>query len=129
MYNLQEYKDSYTKKLESLWQYHRNDANDNITDCKTFKLKTKKNSRRTPVVCNTEDVQERAVLLKYVSNFCRTLQIPLINCEKKYYVRLVKKLHYYHLNRSRNICNNICKTLRSCGNSITDNIKLLEQSK
>ena len=82
MYNLQEYKDSYKKKLESLWQYHRNDANDNITDCKTFKLKTKKNSRRTPVVCNTEDVQERAVLLKYVSNFCRTLQIPLINCEK-----------------------------------------------
>ena len=35
---------------------------------------------RTPAAVNTEDV-EIAVPLKYLSNFWRTLKMPLINCE------------------------------------------------
>ena len=36
MYNLIEYSDSYSKTSGSLWQYYRDDLNDNITDAKSF---------------------------------------------------------------------------------------------
>ena len=32
MYNLIEYSDNYTKTSESLWQYYRDESNDNLTD-------------------------------------------------------------------------------------------------
>ena len=31
MYNLNEYSDNYSKTSARLWQYYRNDPNDNIT--------------------------------------------------------------------------------------------------
>ena len=89
MYNLIEYSDNYAKTTGSLWIYckdipARNDANnaiiifseDNITDSFKFKAKitgqTRDNGRK--------DV-EIMVPLKYLSNFWRTLEMPLINCE------------------------------------------------
>ena len=39
MYNLIEYSDNYLKTSGSLWQYYKNDPNDNITQSESFKLK------------------------------------------------------------------------------------------
>ena len=39
MYNLIEYSDNYSKTSGSLWQYYKDDPNDNLTDSKPFKSK------------------------------------------------------------------------------------------
>ena len=88
MYNLIEYSDNYTKTTGSLWQYCKDipalNANDeiiafdanNLTDSFDFKLK---------ITGQTEDDGTKdvgiMVPLKYLSNFWRTLEMPLINCE------------------------------------------------
>ena len=41
MYNLTEYSESYSKTSRSLWQYYKNDPNDNLTDSESFKSKVK----------------------------------------------------------------------------------------
>ena len=40
-YNLIEYSDNYSKKSASLWQYYKDDPNDNITQYESFKSKIK----------------------------------------------------------------------------------------
>ena len=79
MYNLIEYNDNYSKTSGSLWQYYKDDPNDTITDSESFKLKVKITGK-TPNNRNTKNV-ERIVLLRYLSNSCRTLEMPWINCE------------------------------------------------
>ena len=79
MYSLIEYSDNYSKTSGSLWQYYKDDPNDKITQSESFKSKTKVTGK-TPPAGNTKDV-EIIVPLKYVSNFWRTLEMPLINCE------------------------------------------------
>ena len=37
IYSLIEYGDNYSKTLESLWQYHRDEPNDNVTKSESFK--------------------------------------------------------------------------------------------
>ena len=86
MYNLIEYSDNYSKTSGSLSQYYRDESalNDagavaNFPGSSTsfwFKQKI------TGSIGNdgTKNV-EKMVLLKYWSNFCRTLELPLINCE------------------------------------------------
>ena len=89
MYNLIEYSDNYAKTTGNLWQYCKdipasNNANntiiifseDNITD--SFKFKAKITGQTGNGA--TKDV-EIMVPLKYLSNFWRTLEMPLINCE------------------------------------------------
>ena len=89
IYNLTEYSDNYAKTTGSLWQYCKDiparDANDddivifadsNTTDSFKFKLKI---TGRTGTG-GRKDV-EIIVPLKYLSNFWRTLEMPLINCE------------------------------------------------
>ena len=73
MYNLIEYSDNYSKTSQSLWQYYKDDPNDNITRSETFKSKIKITGK-TPAACNTKDV-EIIVPLKYLSNFWRTLEM------------------------------------------------------
>ena len=80
MYNLIEYSDNYSKTSGSLWQYYKDDPNDNLTDSESFKSKVKITGK-TPNNGNTKDV-EIIVPLKYLSNFWRTLEMPLINCEQ-----------------------------------------------
>ena len=41
MYNLIEYSDNYSKTSDILWQYYRNEPNDNLTDSESFKSKLK----------------------------------------------------------------------------------------
>ena len=89
MYNLIEYSDNYAKTTRSLWQYCKDIparnannnkivifAEDNITD--SFKFKAKITGQTGDD--GTKDV-EIMVPLKYLSNFWRTLEMPLINCE------------------------------------------------
>ena len=79
MYNLIEYSDNYSKTSGSLWQYYKDDPNDNMADSESFKYKVKITGK-TPDIGNTKNV-EIIVPLKYLSNFWRTLEMPLINCE------------------------------------------------
>ena len=79
MYNLIEYSDNYSKTSGSLWQYYKDDPNDNLTNSESFKSKVKITGN-TPNNRNTKDV-EIIVPIKYLSNFWRALEMPLINCE------------------------------------------------
>ena len=86
MYNLIEYSDNYSKTSGSLWQYCKeipainNNGNivdfdgANATDSFNFKAKTTDNYGRINNV-------EKMVPLKYLSNFWRTLEMSLTNCE------------------------------------------------
>ena len=89
MYNLIEYSDNYSKTSGSLWQYYKdipavNNDDSNIVDFNganatdSFDFKTK-------IPSQTDDNGiiniEIMVPLKYLSNFWRTLEMPLINCE------------------------------------------------
>ena len=88
MYNLMEYSDNYAKTTGSLWQYckdipARNNNNEiivfdvnNTTDSFKFKAKNTGQTGNN----GTKDV-EIMVPLKYLSNFWKTLEMPLINCE------------------------------------------------
>ena len=89
MYNLIEYSDNYAKTTGSLWQYckdiqaqnNNNNAinvfaENNLTDSFNFKVKFTGQTGNN----GTKDV-EIMVPLKYLSNFWRTLEMPLINCE------------------------------------------------
>ena len=79
MHNLIEYSDNYAKTTESLWQYFRDEPDDDIEDSKSFKSEIKITGK-TPNHDNEKDV-EIMVPLKYLSNSWRTLEMPLINCE------------------------------------------------
>ena len=92
MYNLLEYSNTYRKTTGSLWNYYRDQPNSNIGD-----------NNITHSILNSESFDYRAsfmengvthdnltkndvkivVPLKYLSNFWRHLDIPLINCEVK----------------------------------------------
>ena len=88
MYNLIEYSDNYSKTSRSLWQYCKdipsvdnknaivNFAENNLTDSFNFKVKMTGQSGND----GTKNV-EIMVPLKYLSNFWRTLEMPVINCE------------------------------------------------
>ena len=79
MYNLIEYSDNYSKTSGSLWQYCKDDPNGDLAQSESFKSKIKIMGK-TPTEDNTKDV-EIMVPPKCLSNFWRTLEMPLINCE------------------------------------------------
>ena len=66
MYNLIEYSDNYAKTSGSLWQYYRDEPNDDLEDSESFKSKIK-TTGKTPNKDNEKDV-EIMVPLKYLSN-------------------------------------------------------------
>ena len=88
MQNLIEYSDIYSEISGSLWQYCKdipavdnnnaivNFTNNNFTDSFNFKVKTAGQIGNG----GTKNV-EIMVPIKYLSNFWRTLEMPLINCE------------------------------------------------
>ena len=79
MYNLIEYSDNYAKTTGSLWQYFRDEPNDVLTNSKSFKSKIKIAGKTLDD--DNEKGVEIMVPLKYLSNFWRTLEMPLIICE------------------------------------------------
>ena len=89
VYNLFEYSKDYRKTTGSFWKYHRvepnsgiggenNNVNYSIKDSKSFDYKTSITGKLEGN--NTEKEVEIVVPLKYLSNFWRTLNMPLINC-------------------------------------------------
>ena len=88
MYNLIQYSDNYSKTSGSLWEYCKDIpaaennnaififAENNLTDSFNFKPKMTGQTGDD----GTKKV-EIMVPLKYLSNFWRTLEMPLINCE------------------------------------------------
>ena len=79
MYSLIEHSDNYSKTSGSLWQYYKDDTNDDLVRSESFKSKIKITGK-TPADGNTKDA-EIMVPLKYLSNFWRTPEMPLNNCE------------------------------------------------
>ena len=87
MYNLIEYSDNYAKTSGSLWQYYLDKpalnngtivgfTENNLTNSLNFKVKITGQTGNDGIK-NVEIM----VPLKYLSNFWRTLEMPLINCE------------------------------------------------
>ena len=56
MYNLIEYSDNYSKTSGSLWQYYKDDPNDNLANSESFKSKVKITAK-TPNNGNKKDVE------------------------------------------------------------------------
>ena len=92
LYNLLEYSKNYRKTTGSLWNYYgdkpNNDFNNNNRDRINYSIKNSDSfNYKTSVTGQLENDDEekediKIVLpLKYLSNFWRTLDIPLINCE------------------------------------------------
>ena len=79
MYNFIECSGNYSKTSGSLWQYYKDDPNDNMADSESFKYKVKITGK-TPANRKTKHI-EIIVPLKYISNFWRTFEMPLINCK------------------------------------------------
>ena len=100
MYNLLEYSKNYRKTIGSLYNYYRDELSDDVDDnnfdhikvvnSNTFKYKNKTigNTYNVNAGADGYDVNksgtqevELAILLKYLRNFWRALNIPLICCE------------------------------------------------
>ena len=100
MYNLLEYSKNYRKTIGSLYNYYRDELSDdaddnnfdniNVVNSNTFKYKNKITGNTYNVNAGVQgyDVNkngtqeiELAIPLKYLGNFWRALNIPLISCE------------------------------------------------
>ena len=89
MYNLIEYLDNYQNSSATLYQYKRDEPPDDIADnltqvnSKSFDYKVK--LLGNPIFANNIARLniKIAVPLKYLSNFFRSLEMPLINCKVK----------------------------------------------
>ena len=89
MYKLIEYSDNHSKISGSLWQYCKDiPAVDDVRDIVIFNGTNDTDSFnfKSKIIGKTNDDGymenvEIMILLKYLSNFWRILEIPLINCE------------------------------------------------
>ena len=90
MYNLNEYSKNYRKTTGNLWSYYRDEPNNppsynavTITNTASFQYRNNiigKTPNNDNDDNNTKNV-EIGVPLKYLSNFWRTINIPLVNSE------------------------------------------------
>ena len=92
VYNLIEYRDNYSKTSGCLWQYYKYEPIDKLANSEVFKSKVKITGN-TPAGGNTKDVKI-VIPLKYLSNFWRTLEMPLISCEVSLFLNMVINLCY-----------------------------------
>ena len=96
MYNLLEYSKNYRKTIGSFYNYYRDELdgnannNDNTVNSNTFRYKNKitgntynEAAGAEGYIVNKNGTQktELAIPLKYLGNFWRALNIPLISCE------------------------------------------------
>ena len=91
MYNLLEYSKNYGKTTRNFWNYYRDEPNKesigggngaikySIKNLKSFDYKTSISGTLEDDKTKTE--AEIVVLLKHLSNFWKTCDMPLINCE------------------------------------------------
>ena len=85
MYNLIEYSDNYQDSSATLYQYPEANAIDDLTVDNSNSFKYKVSLLGNPVVA--DNIAKRSVKvvvpLKYLSNFFRSLEMPLTNCKIK----------------------------------------------
>ena len=84
MYNLIEYSDNYSDTSGSLWQFKRDEIINNAdvtNDDNAPSFKYKANLIGNTENNGTKNGVKIAVPLKYLSNFWRSLEMPLINCK------------------------------------------------
>ena len=86
MYNSIEYSDNYSDTWGSLWNFKRNEivGNIHITSNNSSSFKYKSNLIGDTVADGANHKNENvklAVPLKYLNNFWRSLEMPLINCK------------------------------------------------
>ena len=89
MYNLIESSKNYSKTSGSSWNYYRDKSNSRAEEYINYSIKNSKSfDYKTNITGKLEDGNaekenvEIVVPLKYLSNFWRTLDFPLINCEE-----------------------------------------------
>ena len=86
MYNLIEYSDNYSDTSGSLWQLKRDDIEGNFdlsVDATHIPNNSSSYKYKSSLITNRNGVKI-AVLLKYLSNFWRSLEILLINCKVEF---------------------------------------------
>ena len=90
MYNLIEYSDNYQDSSATLYQYKRDEppeanAINDLTTNTSSSFKYKVNLLGNPVVADNVARRNVKVVtpLKYLSNFFRSLEMPLVNCKIK----------------------------------------------
>ena len=93
MYNLLQHSKKYSKTTGSLWNYHRDEPNSDVNGgvngginysirgSISFDYKTSFMEGSLTQNNLIENDVEIAVALKHLSNFWKTLDMPLINCE------------------------------------------------
>ena len=91
MYNLLEYSKNYKKTTGSLWNYYRDQPSNSLsTNSESFKYKTSITGNTYNVDDDDDNYDankvgknetEIVIPLKFLSNFWRSLKIPLINCD------------------------------------------------
>ena len=84
IYNLIEYSDNYSGISGSLWGFKRDEINNNAevtNDDNTLSVKYKANLIGNTETDGTKKGVKIAVPLKYLSNFWRSIEMPLINCK------------------------------------------------
>ena len=93
MYNLIEYSDNYSDTSGSLWQFARDEIinNADVTkDNNAPSFKYKANLIGNTENYGTKDGVKIAVPLKLLSNFWRSLEMPLINCKVELSLKWIK---------------------------------------
>ena len=93
MYNLIEYNDNYSDTLGSLWGFKRDEINNNANvsnDDNAPSFKYKASNIGNTENNGTKNGVKRAVPLKYLSNFWRSLEMPLINCKVELSLRWIE---------------------------------------
>ena len=86
MYNLIKYSDNYSDTSGSLWQFKRDEIEGNvdlIVDANHIPNDSPSDKYKSSLITNRNDAKI-AVPLKYLSNFWRLLEIPLINCKVEF---------------------------------------------
>ena len=100
MYNLIEYSDNYQDSSATLCHYKRDeppegDPSPNLAVDNSSSFKYKVKLLGDPVVANNSARRNvKVVPLKYLSNFFRSLKMPLINCKIKLDLTLKKNAYY-----------------------------------
>ena len=84
MYNLIEYSDNYSDTSGSLWQFQgdeiENNATVSVAYSSSFEYKSKFVNNIDNII-KLKGVKIIVVPLKYLSNFWRSTEMPLINCK------------------------------------------------
>ena len=81
MYNLLEYSDNYQDSTGSLYQFKRDEPPDDNADVANNTSSLVYKSKLISATDNNVNNVKLVVLLKYVSSFFRSLEMPLVNCK------------------------------------------------